>query len=84
MVSKKEIEKIDKKVREDITVKQIMQKRFQTAIPQEYLFSAIQKLNSNPVQIVPVIDPIDSRIIGTISPAGVVKLLETKEAENSS
>jgi Kef-type K+ transport system membrane component KefB len=84
MVSKKEIEKIDKKIREDITVKQIMQKRFQTAIPQEYLFSAIQKLNSNPVQIVPVIDPIDSHIIGTISPAGVVKLLEAKEAENSS
>jgi hypothetical protein len=36
------------------------------------------------VQIVPVIDPIDSHIIGTISPAGVVKLLEAKEAENSS
>ena len=61
-----------------------MHRRFQTAIPQEYLFSAIQKLNSNPVQIVPVIDPIEDHVIGTISPAKIVKLLETKESENSS
>lgn len=84
MISKKEIEKVDKKIRKDITVSKIMHRRFQTAIPQEYLFSAIQKLNSNPVQIVPVIDPIEDHLIGTVSPARIVKLLETKEAENSS
>lgn len=79
LVSRDEIEKFDKKSRETILVGKIMQKKFQSAIPQEFLFSAIQKLNSNPVNIVPVIDPIDSKLIGTISPEKIVSLLEHEE-----
>lgn len=86
IIGKKEIEKFSKDRRKDISVKQIMHEHFKTAIPQEFLFSAIQKLNSNPVNIVPVIDPIKSELIGTITPETIMKLLEKEESkpENNS
>lgn len=79
IVSKKDIEKIAKDKRKNVSIKQIMHKKFDTAIPQEFLFSAIQKLNSNPVNIVPVIDPINSDLIGTITPETIMKILEKEE-----
>ena len=81
LVSKKELEKIEKNRRKIIPVSNIMHQNFEIAIPQEYLFSTIQKLNSNPVNIVPVIDPIDSKLIGTITPDKIINLLEKDEPE---
>lgn len=86
LVSKKDIEKVNKKHRDVVQVKNIMHKKFQTVIPQEFLFSAIQKLNENPVHIVPVINPIDSKLIGSIATEDIMKLLEkgeSKQPENA-
>ena len=79
IIGKKEIEKINKNRRESGIVKEFMHKKFQTAIPQEFLFSAIQKLNSNPANIVPVIDPLNSEVIGTITPDTITKTLESEK-----
>lgn len=76
LVSKKDIDKTDKKMRDIIQVEHIMHKKFQTAIPQEFLFSAIQKLNSNPVDLIPVLDPINLEPVGTVTPNKVTQLLE--------
>lgn len=79
LLSKKDLDKA-KGDRFGLTkAKDIMHKNFQVVIPQEFLFSAIGKLNSNPVHLVPVIDPISSQMVGTISPDKVINILiETK------
>lgn len=76
LVSKKDIAKIPKKSRGTMLVRNIMHTKFQTVIPQEFLFSAIQKLNSNPVDIIPVLDPVDKRVVGTVTPNKIVGMLE--------
>ncbi|MFB5610920.1 MAG: cation:proton antiporter [Nitrosopumilaceae archaeon] len=86
LISKKDIDKVNKKHRDVVKAKNIMHKRFQTVIPQEYLFSAIQKLNENPAHIVPVVNPVDSNVVGTITAEKIMKLLEKEEkkpTENS-
>ena len=81
LASKKDIGKVNKKHRDVVQVRNIMHEKFQTVIPQEFLFSAIQKLNENPVHIVPVINPIDSKLIGSITTEGIMKLLEKEESK---
>lgn len=84
LISTKDIKKVNKKNRGMIKAKNIMHKKFQTVIPQEFLFTAIQKLNANPVNIVPVIDPVNSKLIGVITTEKIMKLLQKKEAKNNS
>lgn len=76
ILSKKDITKTKKKFNTTVLVKNIMHTRFQSAIGQEFLFSAIQKLNSNPVNIVPVIDPVNSKVVGTITTEKIMEILE--------
>ncbi|HET6516847.1 MAG TPA: cation:proton antiporter [Nitrosopumilaceae archaeon] len=84
LISTKDIEKVSKKNRSVVQAKNIMHKKFQTVIPQEFLFTAIQKLNANPVNIVPVIDPVNSKLIGIITTEKIMKLLQQQEAKNNS
>jgi len=76
LLSKKEIEKTIKNQGQNVPVKSIMHRKFQTAFPQELLFSAIQKLNANPVNIIPVLNPDDSNMVGVISQENIFALLE--------
>ena len=83
LISTKDIKKVSKKHKESVRAKDIMHEKFQTVIPQEFLFSAIQKLNANPVNIVPIIDPVNSKMIGTITTEKIMKLLEKEEAKKA-
>jgi len=56
-----------------------MHKKFKTVIPQEPLFFAIQKLNSNPINLIPVIDPTESKIIGVVTQEKILEILESTE-----
>ena len=80
LVSKREINKSHKKTRDLITVGDIMYKKFNTVLPDEYLFSVIQKMNSHPFDMIPVIDPITGQVIGIITDEAIMNLLtETKK-----
>ena len=81
IVSQKDVDKAIKEKNEG-KVKDIMHEKFQTAIPQEFLFSAISKLNSNPAHIVPVLDPISLSLVGTITSEKIMSLLIQKESNS--
>lgn len=81
LVSKKDLEHAKKRQKDKSTVKKIMHKKFQTVIPQEPLFFAIQKLNSNPVNLVPVIEPTESKIVGIITQEKILDILEKSETQ---
>lgn len=79
IISKREINKIHKKIHDVTTISDVMYKKFQTVFPQDYLFSVIQKMNSHPFDMIPVIDPKDGNVIGIVSNHGIMNLLtETK------
>lgn len=79
LVSKNELQHANKRSHGKDIVKNIMHKKFKTAIPQEPLFSAIQKLNSNPANIVPVMEPLESKLVGVVTQEKILELLETNE-----
>ncbi|AFS81061.1 germination protein gerN [Candidatus Nitrosopumilus koreensis AR1] len=80
LVSKRDLERAQKKLRRKTAVKNVMHKKFRTAIPQEPLFFAIQKLNSNPASIVPVMEPLDSKLVGVVTAEKILELLENNES----
>ncbi len=76
VVSKREIEKSHKKTRDITTIGDVMYEKVPTVLPSEYLFSVIQKMNSYPFDMIPVIDPEDlKKVIGIISNHDVLNLL---------
>ncbi|MCH7941167.1 MAG: CBS domain-containing protein, partial [Thaumarchaeota archaeon] len=53
-----------------------------TVLPQDYLFTVIQKMNSHPFDIIPVIDPSkDGKVVGIVTNEGIMNLLtENKQS----
>ena len=82
IVSKKEIDKSHKKTRDTTTIADVMYKKFHTTFPDEYLFIVIQKMNSHPFDMIPIVDPNDSRkVMGIVTGEAVMDLLtETKKS----
>lgn len=82
IVSKKEIDKSHKKAREQTTIADVMYRKFHTTLPDDYLFTVIQKMNSHPFDMIPVVDPNDSRkVIGIVTSDALMNLLtETKKS----
>ena len=80
IVSKKEIDKSNKKTHDTTTIADVMYRKFHTVLHDDYLFTVIQKMNSHPFDVIPVVDPKDaSKIIGIVTADGIMNLLtETK------
>ncbi len=82
LVSKREINNSQKKTRDLTTIGDVMYKKFHTTLPDDYLFTVIQKMNSHPFDMIPVADPDNpGKIIGIITDEAIMNLLtETKKA----
>jgi Kef-type K+ transport system membrane component KefB len=80
LVSQKEIKRIHKKNHEIITAGDIMYKKYHTVVPNEQIFTVIQKMNSHPFDAIPVIDDTDSKkILGIVTGENIMELLVKKE-----
>jgi CBS domain-containing protein len=76
IISKRQIEKTHKKTLDLIIISDIMYTKFHTAQPDEYLYSVIQKMNSHPFDIIPIMDPENNgKVIGIITNEGIMELL---------
>jgi Kef-type K+ transport system membrane component KefB/CBS domain-containing protein len=82
IVSKKEIDKSHKKTRDITTIGDIMYTKFHTTLSDDYLFTVIQKMNSHPFDMIPIVDPNDARkVIGIVTAEAIMDLLtETKKS----
>ena len=57
-----------------------MYERYHTVTPNEQIFTVIQKLNSHPFDVIPVVDNIDSKkILGIVTGDNIMELLVKKE-----
>lgn len=84
MISKKDLSKVHKNSYDKYTAQDIMNKKFNTVLPQEYLFSVIQKMNSHPYDIIPVTEPSpNGRVIGIVTNESVMDLLSKKPIPKS-
>jgi len=84
LISKNEIDKSHKKTRDSTTIADVMNKKFHTALPDEYLFSVIQKMNTHPFNMIPIIDPKNhGKVIGVVTNKGVMELLTDTKNINS-
>ena len=53
-----------------------MYEKVPTVLPSEYLYSVIQKMNSYPFDMIPVVDPEDlKKVVGIISNHDIMNLL---------
>lgn len=76
IVSKHEIARSHKKTHDVTTIGDIMYKKIHWVLPDDYLFSVIQKMNSYPFDLIPVVDPKNNRkVIGVISNEDIMNLL---------
>ena len=75
LVSKREINKFHKKTFDEITIGDVMFQKFHTVSPDEYLYSVIQKMNSHPFDIIPVVDPANESVLGIVTTQGIMNLL---------
>ncbi|MGY5152172.1 MAG: cation:proton antiporter domain-containing protein [Candidatus Nitrosopumilus sp. bin_6a] len=76
LVSKREINNSHKKTRDLITIGDVMYRKFHTTLPDDYLFAVIQKMNSHPFDMIPVVDPNnDGKVIGIITDEAIMNLL---------
>jgi Kef-type K+ transport system membrane component KefB len=79
LVSKREIDRFHKKTFDEITINDVMFKKFYTVSPDEYMYSVIQKMNSHPFDIIPIVDPKNDGVVGIVTTQGILNLLtETK------
>lgn len=67
IISKRKIEKFDKKTHDAIILANTMFKKFHTASPDEHLYSVIQKMISHPFDIIPIIDPKNENLVGIVT-----------------
>jgi predicted transcriptional regulator len=80
LISKREINNSHKKTRDLTNVSDVMYKKFHTTLPDEYLFTVIQKMNSHPFDMIPVIDQNDDgKVIGIITNEAIMNLLTETE-----
>jgi len=76
LVSKREINNSHKKTRDLVTIGDIMYRKFHTTLPNDYLFAVIQKMNSHPFDMIPVVDPNnDGKVMGIITDESIMNLL---------
>ncbi len=81
LISKREIDKFHKKTFDAITIDDVMYKKVNTVSPDEYLYSVIQKMNSHPFDIIPVVNPNNGHVIGIVTTQGIMNLLsETQKS----
>lgn len=81
LVSKREINRYHKKTFDAITIDDVMHKKVNTVSPDEYLYSVIQKMNSHPFDIIPVVNPNNEHVIGIVTTQGIMNLLsETQKS----
>jgi len=84
LISQKEIKKIHKKNHSVIKIKDIMYKKYHTVTSYEQIFSVIQKMNSHPFDVIPVIDDTNSKkILGVVTGDNIMKLLVKKEEKDT-
>ena len=82
LVSKREIDKSPKKTRDLTTIGDVMYKKFHTTLPDDYLFTVIQKMNSHPFDMIPVINS-DAKVIGIVTDEEIMNLLtDTKKPKS--
>jgi Kef-type K+ transport system membrane component KefB len=83
LISQKQIKKIHKKNHNVIRIDDIMYKKYHTVTSKEQIFTVIQKMNSHPFDVIPVLDDINSKkILGVITGDNIMKLLVTKEEKD--
>jgi predicted transcriptional regulator len=64
------------------TISNIMYTKFPTAIPQDYVFSVIQKMNSYPFDLVPIISPHhEGEVIGVVTNESIFKSLTKSDSD---
>lgn len=81
LVSKREINRYHKKTFDAITIDDVMHKKVNTVSPDEYLYSVIQKMNSHPFDIIPVVNPNNDHVVGIVTTQGIMNLLsETQKS----
>ena len=82
IVSKKDFDKVHKKNRLQLKVSDVMYKKFHTVIPNEYLFSVIQKMNLDPYDVIPVVSPTtEGKVIGLVTSEKIMNLLVQQEGK---
>lgn len=80
IVSKKEIDKVKKNVRNQMLIGTIANTNFMTVKSDEYLFSVVQKLNSLPYNLLPVLSE-DNKVVGIVKDSSLMNLF-IKEEKN--
>ena len=84
IVSKKELNNVHKKSRDVALISDIMERKFHTVIPQDYIYSVIQKMNSHHFEMIPVIEPgFSGKILGIVSSKTLLSLLAETKPVNS-
>ena len=82
LISQKEIKKIHKKNHSVIKIKDIMYKKYHTVTSDEQIFTVIQKMNSHPFDVIPVVDDY-KKILGIVTGDNIMKLLVGKEEKDT-
>ncbi|NND85830.1 MAG: CBS domain-containing protein [Nitrosopumilus sp.] len=84
IISQKDLSKVHKNSYDKYTAQDIMNRKFNTVLPQEYLFSVIQKMNSHPYDMIPVTEPSpNGKIIGIVTNQSIMGLLSKKPIPKS-
>jgi CBS domain-containing protein len=61
-----------------------MYKKYHTVTPKEQIFAIIQKMNSHPLDAIPVVDNSDSKkIVGIVTADSIMELLVKKEEKQN-
>jgi Predicted transcriptional regulator containing CBS domains len=84
LISQKEIKKIQKKNHNLFKINDIMYRKYHTVASSEQIFTVIQKMNSHPFDIIPVIDDTTSKqILGVVTGKNIMQLLIKKEEKDT-
>ncbi|HXV66475.1 MAG TPA: cation:proton antiporter [Nitrosopumilaceae archaeon] len=80
IVSKNEIKRFSKKTYYFLKIADVMYHKFHVVDPHDYLFSVIQKMNSHPFDMIPVVDSSqDGKVIGIVTNQSIMNLLAEKK-----
>ena len=84
LVSQKQIKKISKESRKNLTLGDVSFKKFQYVFSEDYLFTVIEKMNSHPFEIVPVISQTpEHNVIGVVTSQKIMDLLSLEEKKKN-
>lgn len=83
-ITKKEIEKLHKSMWDQLKVGKIAHPRINIVIPEEYLFSVVQKINSQKFDLLPVVAPSEpKKVIGVVNGNQIMNLLTRQEKKTT-